>query len=94
MSPGDREKYRPRSPLEMETDTKRRKEEILKHVSLIVKYVRTIILLSSLLDIINLVSTTLRRIIILIDHLLAIIRLPVLLRDIHLYDKTNLYENQ
>lgn len=35
VSPADREKYRPRSPLDIESDTKRRKEEIkVNHVSL------------------------------------------------------------
>lgn len=35
VSPADREKYRPRSPLDIEADTKRRKDEIkVNHVSL------------------------------------------------------------
>lgn len=35
VSPADREKYRPRSPLDIESDTKRRKEDIkVNHVSL------------------------------------------------------------
>ncbi|XP_063696793.1 protein groucho isoform X4 [Culicoides brevitarsis] len=33
VSPGDREKYRSRSPLELDTDSKRRKEEKLNHES-------------------------------------------------------------
>lgn len=35
VSPADREKYRPRSPLDIESETKRRKEDIkVNHVSL------------------------------------------------------------
>ena len=35
MSPADREKYRSRSPLDIDSDAKRRKEEIkVNHVSL------------------------------------------------------------
>lgn len=35
VSPADREKYRPRSPLDIESEAKRRKEEIkVNHVSL------------------------------------------------------------
>lgn len=34
VSPGDRDKYRPpRSPLDMENDVKRRKDDKLTHVS-------------------------------------------------------------
>ena len=33
VSPADREKYRTRSPLDIENDTKRRKEEKLQQVS-------------------------------------------------------------